>query len=352
MFQLSAEQKQELEKCHRAQNDESYQQWYEQQKKNSESMRSILNKTDFEKGKDLPLDELYEIARLLTEYLGGTQLRITGDTSIFKSNPLRTFNSNLRNLLFGQVPLVDRVNNFLKLNRVGIMTMSQFLCMFNHKEHPFFGNFMKDAFDVLSLKEEQYEDARRQAKQEFGVIEKKHYDSTADFFQYFVILREIKKVLNLESYLQVQNLLWQMRDSLPSDGEKDGENGETQKEEIPELLEAPLREFIARNLENIEKGLKLIQTKYRTKAGEIDILCKDAKDRLVIIEVKRWKDSDKVVGQILRYMGAIKEERSSEPRGIIVLNQEDQKLNYALSMAKNVGIKYYRLNFAISDKPS
>jgi restriction system protein len=143
-----------------------------------------------------------------------------------------------------------------------------------------------------------------------------------------------------------------MRDSLPPDGEKDGESGETQREEIPDLLEAPLREFIARNIETVEKGLKLIQTKHRTKAGEIDILCEDTKHRFVVVEVKRWKDSDKVVGQILRYMGAIKEEKSSEPRGIIVLNQEDKRLNYALSVTKNVGIKYYQLNFAISDKPS
>jgi len=51
-------------------------------------------------------------------------------------------------------------------------------------------------------------------------------------------------------------------------------------------------------------------------------------------------------------MGAIKEEKSTEPRGIIVLNQEDQRLNYALSMARNIDVKYYRFNFAISDKPS
>ena len=98
----------------------------------------------------------------------------------------------------------------------------------------------------------------------------------------------------------------------------------------------------------------MIQTKYRTKqgVGEIDILCKDAKGKFVVIEVKRWKDSDKVVGQILRYMGAIKEEKGSEPRGIIILNQEDKRLNYAASIVKSIETKYYKFNFAISDKPA
>jgi len=351
MFHLTAEQIQELKEWKDAQNDESYSQWYEHQKKNSEEMRLILKKASFEKGKNLSLDQLYEISRLLTERLGNTQLQITGEKSIFESNNRRTFNTHLRNLLFGHAPLVSRVNDFLKLNRVGIMTMSQFLCMFDHREYPFFANFMIDVFEFLSIEEKQFEEAKKQAKREFGVIEGKHYDSTADFFQYFIILREIKKALNLESYLQVQNLLWRIFAS-SSETEMEEERIETSREEIPDMLEDPLREFIARNLETIEKGLKLIQTKYRTKAGEIDILCKDAKDRFVVIEVKRWKDSDKVVGQILRYMGAIKEEKSSEPRGIIVLNQEDQRLNYALSMAKNVDIKYYRFNFTISDKPS
>jgi len=329
MFKLTAEQTQELEKWATAQSDENYSQWYEDQKKNAEDIKLILRKAAFENGKNLSLAELYEIARLLRENLGNRQLQITGEKSIFESNSLEDFNSHLRNLLFGQSPLVKRVNDFLKLKRVGIMTMSQFLCKFNHQEYPFFADFMSEVFEFLSLEETQFEEAKTQAITEFGIVQDKHFDSTLVFFKYFVILREIKKVLNLESYLQVQNLLWRMRDSLPPDGEKDGESGETQREEIPDLLEAPLREFIARNIETVEKGLKLIQTKYRTKAGEIDILCEDTKHRFVVVEVKRWKDSDKVVGQILRYMGAIKEEKSSEPRGIIVLNQEDKRLNYA-----------------------
>lgn len=189
----------------------------------------------------------------MTEGLGNTQLQITGAKSIFESNNLRVFNSNLRNLLFGHAPLVERVTDFLKLKRVGIMTMSQFLCMFNHRDYPFFANFMIDVIESLSIEESQTDEARKQAKDEFGVVEEKHFDSTVDFFQYFVVLRKIKEACELESYLQVQNLLWRIFSS-SSQREISEEKTDTQMEEIPELLEEPLREFIARNLGSIEKG--------------------------------------------------------------------------------------------------
>jgi len=351
MFKLTDEQLRELRKWKDAQSDESYLRWYERQKRNSEEMNRIIRDKHFKKT-DLRLASLYQISRLLTEHLGNTQLQIRGEKSIFESNHLKSFNEKLRNLFFGHEPLADRVNEFLKLKRVGIMTMSQFLCMFNHKEYPFFANFMKDVFEFLSLEEPQFEEARKQAIEEFGIETGKYYDTTIDFFEYFIILREIKNALNLESYLQVQNLLWRIA-SYSSKIETGEEITEAPKEEIPAILEEPLREFIARNLETVDEGLKLVQTKYPTKVGEIDILCKDSKNRFVVIEVKRWKDSDKVVGQILRYLGAIKEEKASEPRGIIVLNQEDQRLNYAVSMVKNlVDVKYYKFNFSISDTPS
>jgi len=352
-FKLTEEQIQELRKWKDAQTDESYIKWYEAQQMNSEEMVTILKKASFKKGKDLSVDELYTISRILTENLGNTALAITGKKSIYESNSLRKFNAQLRNLLFSKAPLVDRVDNFIDLKGVGIMTVSQFLCLFDHHKYAFFANFMQDVFEFLSIDEAQFEEAENQARTEFGIVEGKYHARTENYLKYFLILREIKSVLSLESYFQVQNLLWRIFSYAPLE-ETEEERVPSVKEEIPEMLEDPLREFIAKNLETVEQGLKLIQTKYRTqqRVGELDILCKDARGNYVVIEVKRWKDSDKVLGQILRYMGAIKEEKKSEPRGLIILNQEDIRLNYALSMVKNVEVKYYTLNFTISDKPS
>ena len=41
--------------------------------------------------------------------------------------------------------------------------------------------------------------------------------------------------------------------------------------------------------------------RYRTDAGEIDILCLDVKNNFVVIELKRNKAPDRVVAQVDRY---------------------------------------------------
>jgi len=95
--------------------------------------------------------------------------------------------------------------------------------------------------------------------------------------------------------------------------------------------------------------MSLIQTEYQTIVGPIDILCIDKQNRFVVIEVKKTKDSDKAVGKILRYMGAIKEEKKQEPRGILIMYEEDVKINYALKVLNNIELKYYQVNFSLTN---
>jgi len=77
---------------------------------------------------------------------------------------------------------------------------------------------------------------------------------------------------------------------------------------------------------------------YATDAGPIDILAisKDRK-RLLVVELKRGRASDVVVGQVLRYMGYIKEE-IAEPdqsvEGVIIALEDDQKLRWALAAVR------------------
>jgi restriction system protein len=66
----------------------------------------------------------------------------------------------------------------------------------------------------------------------------------------------------------------------------------------------------------------------------IDILAvsKDRK-RLLVVELKRGRVSDVVVGQVLRYMGFVKEqvaEADQTVEGAIIALDDDQKLRWAL----------------------
>jgi len=90
---------------------------------------------------------------------------------------------------------------------------------------------------------------------------------------------------------------------------------------------------------------------YPTDAGPIDTLAisKDKK-RLLVIELKRGRASDVVVGQTLRYMGFAKEE-IAEPNqsveGAIIALEDDQKIRWALSPVPSICFYRYEISFKL-----
>lgn len=125
-------------------------------------------------------------------------------------------------------------------------------------------------------------------------------------------------------------------------------------------LESHLEEFIDRNWNSISFGSNLLR--YRTEdqdgrqfpAGpwSIDFLCMD-KDtgELVVIELKRGKSSDSTVGQLLRYMGWVKENLSKSQknvRGLIIAKEVDEALRYAVGGLPQVGVLTYKVDFQLS----
>lgn len=103
-----------------------------------------------------------------------------------------------------------------------------------------------------------------------------------------------------------------------------------------EFLEIEIEDSIINNPEIIEKGLKLIERQKTTDAGIIDLLCLDKNGNYVVIELKKDKASDKVVGQIQRYMAWVEEGLADRERvrGIIVAQDYDMKLEYAIKGSK------------------
>lgn len=99
-----------------------------------------------------------------------------------------------------------------------------------------------------------------------------------------------------------------------------------------------------------EDGVPVGQ-QYATDAGPIDILAvsKDGK-RLLVVELKRGRVSDVVVGQILRYMGYVKEQ-IAEPdqtvEGAIIALEDDQKLRWALAAVPNIAFYRYQVSFKL-----
>jgi restriction system protein len=99
-----------------------------------------------------------------------------------------------------------------------------------------------------------------------------------------------------------------------------------------------------------EEGEKVGQ-QYQTDSGPIDVLAirKDKKE-LLVLELKKGRANDVVVGQLLRYMGYVHQELAEENqtvRGVIIALNDDPKLRRALAMAPNVSFFRYQINFKL-----
>lgn len=122
--------------------------------------------------------------------------------------------------------------------------------------------------------------------------------------------------------------------------------------EVNMQMENDLENFLAENLHLIDKDLKLFLDEkgkfgrqYITEIGEIDLLCKKNND-FVVIELKKGRSSDKVVGQISRYIGWVKEKlaNGNSVKGIIIVHDFDNKLKYAALAHPNIELKYYKIS--------
>ena len=120
-----------------------------------------------------------------------------------------------------------------------------------------------------------------------------------------------------------------------------------------------LEEFLIENWENTElsKNYDIYQDEevfgeqFQTDTGPIDILAisKDKKT-LLVVELKKGRVSDNVVGQIQRYMGFVKDdlaEKNQDVKGVIIGHDDDIRIQRALSVTNNIDFFKYQVNFKL-----
>lgn len=95
---------------------------------------------------------------------------------------------------------------------------------------------------------------------------------------------------------------------------------------------------------------------FRTPIGRIDLLAKHKREpRWLVIELKREKSSDAVVGQVLRYMGWVQKhlsENDETVEGLVVATEGDPQLHYALTVVPLVSFQSYEVEFRLKNGPS
>jgi len=119
-------------------------------------------------------------------------------------------------------------------------------------------------------------------------------------------------------------------------------------------LERDLHSYLAAKVHEIESGLALVENgvEYQTEAGRIDLLARDDKNHLVVIELKAGTAKDNALGQLTGYMGCLS---SSQPnmdspvRGILVASSFDARVIYAARGLPSVKLVKYQLSFDLQE---
>lgn len=125
-------------------------------------------------------------------------------------------------------------------------------------------------------------------------------------------------------------------------------------------LEKHLEDFLVANWKQSELGKEYdiieedgepVGQQFKTDTGPIDILAVSKDNKvLLVVELKKGRASDSVVGQIQRYMGYIQEEYAEENqivKGVIIASEDDKKIRRALSVAKNIEFYRFQVSFKL-----
>lgn len=125
-------------------------------------------------------------------------------------------------------------------------------------------------------------------------------------------------------------------------------------------MEKHLEDFLVKNWAQTELGKDYdiyaedgepVGQQYPTDTGPMDLLAvKKDKSELLVVELKRGKASDVVVGQVLRYMGFVKEdlaESHQAVRGVIIALEDDLRIRRALAVTPTIQFFRYQISFKL-----
>lgn len=120
-------------------------------------------------------------------------------------------------------------------------------------------------------------------------------------------------------------------------------------------FERDLQNYLVKNLHLIEPGLRLYEEEgfsgvgYPTGRRFIDILALDRENRFVVIELKVGRGHERVIGQILGYIGWVQKNLADgQPvRGFVVASNISEDLRLAASQTPHVKLVEYEIAFSI-----
>lgn len=135
---------------------------------------------------------------------------------------------------------------------------------------------------------------------------------------------------------------------------------ETVEDPVAFAMEKHLEDFLVQNWAQTDLGKdydiyeedgEKVGQQYLTDTGPMDVLAiKKDKSELLVVELKKGRASDAVVGQVLRYMGYVMQElaeSNQKVRGVIIALEDDQRIRRALAVTPNIDFYRYQVSFKL-----
>jgi len=109
-------------------------------------------------------------------------------------------------------------------------------------------------------------------------------------------------------------------------------------------VERDLQEALAERPEELEEGLRLVRREWPTEVGPVDLMCRDADDGWVAVEIKRVGTIE-AVEQLSRYLDFIRlDPAKSECRGILAAQSLKPQ---AVTLAESRGLRCVEVDLAV-----
>jgi hypothetical protein len=259
------------------------------------------------------------------------------------------FRAMLLYLLNEEIPIEQRFQKVVEgdyhIEGVGKGLASTLLMDFNMDKYCLWNNKTEMGLNVLGWKVyDRGDDVGKRYVKVLTALKKLRDDiapelkltfDDVDLFLHFISAEE-------EGIRLVQTLTEEKEITIPSPGE----------EFIQKIIENNFDEIIGNKLglELYEEDPESSGSQYQTPVGRIDFLTKDKKTGdFVVIELKCGKATDSALSQLLRYMGWVKENlaKKKNVRGLILTEDIDDKLKYAIKFVPNVKVLTYKVSLQI-----
>ena len=135
-------------------------------------------------------------------------------------------------------------------------------------------------------------------------------------------------------------------DSLLSEIRQNEQRGFDQKtilstDEVMEILEMDLEDFLEKNSKLIGDDIKLIGRQIPVPTGRIDLLFESKSNELIVVELKLNAIGTDAINQIRRYISDLRNETKKDVSGVIVCKSVMPIFSEKFKNLKNIKILFY-----------